>query len=91
MNIKKSGNGSSVNGLRDIGLLTMIPMVMVAGLVVGYFFGNWVDQKFQTSPWGKVVLCILGIIAGVRQTIDLIRKSIKESDKPTDKTRQKNK
>ena len=66
--------------MRTVGLLTTIPMVMVAGLIVGYLFGNWVDKAFGWNPWGKVVLSILGIIAGIKQTIRLIRDATKENE-----------
>ena len=68
-------------GLRNVGLLTMIPTVMAAGLVVGYFFGEWIDRSFKVSPWGKMILSVLGIAAGIKQTIRLIQESTKENEK----------
>ncbi len=79
MKPKQEKNEGLFGGLRDIGILTMIPMVLVAGLIVGYLFGSWVDKTFGLNPWGKVVLSVLGIIAGVKQTIRLIRETTKEN------------
>ena len=70
----------SLKNLRTIGILTTIPMVMVAGLLVGYFAGNWIDGKFHVSPWGKLVVSLLGVIAGFKQTIRLIKDAMNEPD-----------
>ncbi len=59
----------------------MIPTVMVAGLVVGYFFGEWIDRSFQVSPWGKSIMSVLGIAAGIKQTIRLIQESTEDNEK----------
>lgn len=67
--------------LRNIGRMTMIPMVMVAGLLVGCFFGIWVDRTFGWDPWGKLSLSLLGVIAGFRQTVRLIQQSMKENER----------
>lgn len=70
----------SSGGLRQVGLLTGIPMVMVAGLLVGYFFGSWVDKFFHISPWGQVIFSILGIVAGFKQVFSLIEQANKENE-----------
>ena len=77
---KQENNQRPLRGLRNIGLLTMIPMVMVAGLIVGYIFGNLLDHYFKTEPWGKVILSILGVVAGIKQTIELIKDVSKENN-----------
>ena len=74
----KPERNESFERFRAIGLLTTIPMVMVAGLLVGYFFGSWIDKVFHVSPWGKIVLSILGVIAGFKQTIRLIQEATAE-------------
>ena len=68
------------SGLRQVGLLTTIPMVLLAGLLVGFFFGSLVDRSFNTNPWGKVVLSALGIIASIKQTIGLIQDATKDNE-----------
>ena len=67
--------------IRNVGLVTMIPMALVSGLVVGYFFGNWIDNHFRTNPWGKIILSVLGVIAGIKQTVNLIQEATKEDEK----------
>ena len=71
------------NQWRQAGLALSIPTLMVSGPLVGYFLGYglvaWLDIG---DPWGKVIKVvglILGVVAGARETIRLIRK-ISEDD-----------
>ena len=80
MDKKREKNERPLRGLRQVGLLTGIPMVMVAGLLVGFFFGSWIDKTFNASPWGKIILSTLGVIAGFKQTVNLIQEVTKENE-----------
>jgi F0F1-type ATP synthase assembly protein I len=66
--------------VRNIGTIVTIPMVFVAGPVVGFLIGNWIDEKWQTDPWAKVVLSLLGFIASIKQVIELIKRTTKETN-----------
>lgn len=58
-----------------LGLATTIPMVLLAGPLVGYGLGWWVDRRWPAlAPWGSGVGVILGLIAGGRQAWQLIRR-----------------
>lgn len=70
--------------VRQIGAVTTIPMLLVAGILVGFWMGSWIDQKFSWDPWGKTVLALLGFGAGVKQSIQIIKNWIKESENETD-------
>lgn len=59
-------------GLRQAGIVMSIPMMMAAGPLVGYFIGSWLDRWLGTS-WISVVLAILGLVAGVNETIRVIK------------------
>lgn len=65
---------------RNIGIVITIPMVFAAGPVLGFLIGYWVDERFQTDPWGKTILSLLGFVASVRQVIQLIKTATKNSD-----------
>ncbi len=77
-NKEEKKQSASPSGLRSVGLFTMIPMVMVAGLLVGYFFGTLLDKTFGWTPWGKIILSVLGVTAGFKQTIHLIQEATRE-------------
>ena len=65
---------------RQLGIAVTIPMVLLAGPLVGWFIGSWLDKKFGTHPWLVIIVSIMGFIAGVRQTIHMIR-DISHDDK----------
>ena len=61
----------------QIGILTTVPFILVAGPVVGYLAGNWLDHKYHSDPYAKAVLIILGLAASVKEIIQIIRDVIK--------------
>jgi F0F1-type ATP synthase assembly protein I len=69
---------NKVTAWRQIGLLTSIPFILALAPIVGYFLGKFLDQKFRTQPWLSLILLILGFVAGVRETIDIVKKSQSE-------------
>ena len=51
-----------------------VGLQMLVGVVLGYFVGNWLDQKYGWTPWGVVVCVMLGLAAGMYLLIkDAIR------------------
>lgn len=66
--------------LRAIGLLGVIPMMIGVGPMVGYFIGDWLDNKFGTGPYLMIVFIILGFGAAVKETIKIIKQANRESE-----------
>lgn len=60
--------------LRQLGIATTIPFVMLAAPAVGYVIGTWLDGRLGTAPTLRAVFVLLGVAAGVYETIQLIRK-----------------
>lgn len=57
--------------LRQAGLVTIIPFILLVAPVLGYFIGRFLDSKFHTSfLW--IVFLVLGFAAGVRETYRII-------------------
>lgn len=65
--------------VRQIGLVTTIPMIFAAGPLVGYWIGQWIDRWLKSDPWGTVILALLGLIASVKQVVQVIQRWIKEN------------
>jgi len=64
--------------LRQAGLVTLIPFLLLASPLVGYFLGRFLDKKFHTSfLW--IVFLGLGFIAGAREVYKIIVRVSKET------------
>lgn len=69
---------NKVNAWRQVGVLSTIPFILALAPIVGYFLGKYLDKKFHTAPWLTIVLLLLGFVAGVRETINLVKISQRE-------------
>lgn len=65
--------------VRQVGLLTTIPLLLLASPVVGFFLGKLLDRWFHTR-FLTVVFLGLGLVAGVREVVQILRKASAESD-----------
>ena len=69
---------NKVTAWRQIGLLSSIPFILALAPIVGYLLGQYLDNRFHTRPWLSVVLLALGFVAGVRETVNIIKLSQRE-------------
>ena len=69
-----------VRMIRQAGIYLSIPMVLAGGPTFGFFVGRFIDGHFSSDPWGITVSVALGLMAGVYQTIRLIRHAQRLSD-----------
>jgi ATP synthase protein I len=67
-----------VTAWRQIGLLSSIPFILALAPIVGFLLGKFLDQKFRTQPWLSLILLVLGFVAGVRETIKIVKLSQQE-------------
>lgn len=67
-----------VTAWRQVGLLTTIPFILALAPIVGYLLGQYLDKRFHSSPWLSIILLALGFVAGVRETVNIIRLSQRE-------------
>ncbi len=72
--------------LRQIGLLTAVPMLLLVGPLIGYFAGDWADRYFGTEPYLSVLGVILGLASAGIETYNLVKKaSATEKDKDSER------
>jgi len=76
-----NGDENRYRFIRQLGMLTTIPFVLLSGPVIGFFIGDYIDKRFGTAPWFMVALVILGLIASARQTIQIINRAGKDNNK----------
>jgi F0F1-type ATP synthase assembly protein I len=64
-----------VSGIKQAGLLTAIPFVLLVGPMLGYYLGTAIDWRMGWAPWGMGVGIAMGLIASARVTIQMIRQA----------------
>lgn len=52
---------------RDIGIYTIIPMMMLAGPAIGYLLGLGAERVFGAKPWLSLAGMLWGMLAAFRQ------------------------
>jgi ATP synthase protein I len=65
---------------RLVGALAGIPALLLAGGIVGFFLGRWLDQRLDTAPWMQLVFFFLGMGASIRNIRQLLRQVEKDSE-----------
>lgn len=67
------GKENFYKGVKNIGMVTFIPFMLAAGPLSGYFVGDFIQKKFNLSTWVVILSVIVGFIAGVMETIRIIK------------------
>jgi ATP synthase protein I len=60
---------------RQIGILTTIPMLMAVGPILGYYIGNFLDEKLGTAPYLMVIFIFFGFVAAGKGVYNLIKRA----------------
>ncbi len=58
-----------------MGLLAAVPALLLAGPLIGFFGGQWLDTKFGTDPWLMTFGVIFGIAAAGKEIWRLVKKA----------------
>jgi len=70
---------------RRIADASSLGLAFPIAIVIGYFFGRWLDQVLGTAPWMMAIFSIFGIAAGfvnaLRTAIRIGREEDEESSR----------
>lgn len=66
--------------VKRVGMLVSIPLILGLSPVVGGAIGWALDRFLGTRPLFTILLLAAGFAAGMRETVDLIRRSSSEGD-----------
>lgn len=60
----------------------------VVSVLIGYWAGSWLDEKFDKAPWFAMAGIFLGMAAAIYDMIVLTRKSVRalNDDDASDET-----
>lgn len=61
--------------MRQVGLLTAIPFVLLVGPALGYYLGAAWDRRWSHAPWGMALGIVLGLLASARVTVNVIQQA----------------
>ncbi|MBM3643734.1 MAG: hypothetical protein FJX02_05240 [Alphaproteobacteria bacterium] len=87
---KNVGKPREDSGLshRQTGVAYRVLVDMIAGLLVGGFLGWWLDRWLGTTPWGLVVMTILGFAGGVNNAWRAIKAYSAGATRDADRNRE---
>lgn len=60
---------------RQMSIFATIPTLIIVSPMVGFFIGDWLDDKFDTTPVFVIVGLIVGFVSAALETYRLVRKS----------------
>ena len=70
--------------VKQLGILTTIPIILLVGPAIGFFLGSWIDREAHAYPWFTTLFVFLGFAASGRQ-IFLLLKQIQREDEDSNK------
>ena len=59
--------------LKQLGVLTTVPVILLVGPAVGFFLGGWIDRKAHIYPWFTIIFIGLGFVASGREVVRLLK------------------
>lgn len=80
MDRKGSGGGDSRHYYRTVAELASIPLMLGVAVVIGWWLGRWVDRRVHTTWIFQAIGIAIGMAAGIRETVTLVRRASKELD-----------
>lgn len=73
ISLQKKNEDDRYRAMRQVGLLTTIPILLAVSPIIGFFMGRLIDQKVGTEPWFSIGFLILGFVAGAQQVARVIK------------------
>ncbi|MHB8172388.1 MAG: AtpZ/AtpI family protein [Thermincolia bacterium] len=56
--------------LKGLGIVFSLGTTIAAGIVIGYFMGDFIDSKLDTYPWFTIIMFVVGIGASFKAAYD---------------------
>jgi len=65
---------------KELVYFSTLGLQVAFAIVIGFFLGQYLDKKFNTSPWLTYIFLVFGIIAGFKN-IGLAIKRVEKADR----------
>ena len=59
--------------MKAFSLVMQLGMNMACCVIIGFFFGRFLDNKFGTAPWLMIVFVFLGAGAAIKLIYDIAK------------------
>jgi len=69
---------------RRLAELSSLGLILPSSIIVGLFFGYWLDKLLGTHPWLLLIFTIFGIISGLTSLLRAVKKLNASSGKEND-------
>ncbi|MBM4130088.1 AtpZ/AtpI family protein [bacterium] len=66
-------NAETGRRAREIGIYTIIPMMMIVGPAIGYLLGLGAERVFGGKPWPSLAGMLWGMLAAFRQVYLILK------------------
>ena len=66
--------------VKQLGILTTIPIILLVGPAIGFFLGSWIDRKAQCYPWVTIIFVFLGFVASGREIVRLLKQILRDDE-----------
>lgn len=73
--LRKDKDGNEKLDYNAIFYASSVGIAIVAGILVGGVMGYFLDKWLDTSPYLLFIFLIFGLIAGIRNALDYLRKA----------------
>jgi ATP synthase protein I len=67
--------------LRQAGIYTAIPFLLALGPIIGYFIGNFLDQRLHTEPYLMILFILFGFIATGKEVYNLVKIAMRDMER----------
>jgi uncharacterized protein YqgC (DUF456 family) len=64
--------------IKIIGLISFIPLLLLAGPLAGYFAGDYLEKRFKWPSFVLLIALLLGLIASFAEIARIIKFCLKE-------------
>ena len=71
--------------MRQVGLLTTVPILLAISPIIGFLIGQFIDNKLGTNPVFGILFLVFGFIAGARQVARVVKLANKTRDEKDDR------
>jgi F0F1-type ATP synthase assembly protein I len=66
--------------LRGGALVSIVGIQLVVSIVIGWWVGSWIDERFKTEPWFTLLGFLLGTAAGFVELFRVVAQASKDED-----------